>query len=315
MQFLNSTTGWTVGSGGEILKTADGGASWAAQTSNTTQDLNAIDFIDANDGWAVGDGGVILQTTDGGATWVPQSSGVTDDLAGVSFVDARHGWAVGGTIDGLSDSSSGVILHTVDGGQHWLEQTTPIAAAALSDVVFADATHGWAVGEVVGDSATNVTVILATTNGGATWSKQLEYMPPLTGNTSQGVLTSIACIDAKHLVAVGSDSSSLEIFRTSNGGASWTRFVPPASWGSYPLLYLTDVVFVDATHGWAVCPSTISGSSSSTVLATTDGGVSWTKQSVAPTDALALSFVSRSRGWAVGEGADILTTTTGGKAP
>ena len=315
VQFLSATTGWAAGSGGEILKTTNGGSSWTAQASETTEDISKVDFIDVREGWAVGKQGAIVHTADGGATWTPQASGITDDLGGVAFADSQHGWAVGGTVDQYGDSSTGVILATSDGGQHWAKQATPIADAALSDVVFADARRGWAVGEVVGDSSANVTVILATKDGGATWTKQLQYMPPITGNTSQGVLTSIACIDATHLVAVGSDSSSTEIFRTSNGGVTWTRFVPPASWGPYPLLYLTDVVFVDATHGWAVCPSSISGLGAGIVLETTDGGISWTKESVAPTAARAVSFVSRTRGWAVGDGANILATTTGGSAP
>ena len=307
VQFLNQTTGWTAGSAGEILKTADGGASWAAQTSNTTQDINGLDFVGADNGWAVGDKGAIVHTTDGGATWTLQTSGVGDDLAGVSFVDALHGWAVGGAVDQWGDSSTGVILATVDGGQHWTKQTTPVAAAALNAVAFADALHGWAVGEVVGDSGTNVTVILATKDGGGTWTKQFQHTPPMTGNTSQGVLTSIACIDARHLVAVGSDDSALEIFRTSNGGQRWTRTVPPPSWSRRYSPGLTDVVFADAAHGWAA--------GGDVILRTADGGVTWTKQSVGPTGALALSFVSRTRGWAVGDAANILTTTTAGDTP
>ena len=111
----------------------------------------------------------------------------------------------------------------------------------------------------------------------------------MTGNTSDGELRAIACIDAKHLVAVGYDDSACEIFRTSNGGKTWIRFVTPArgrSTGPDGLrLYLTDVVFADATHGWAV--------GDGTVISTTDGGVTWTKQSVGTDQGLgALSFVS-----------------------
>jgi len=314
VQFIDSHTGWTVGQTGEILKTSDGGAQWSPQSSGTDQDLHDVRFADANDGWAVGGSSdwltgaasaAVLHTSDGGATWVEQTAGiagVSASLAGVAFADANDGWAVGGK--NSMDASSGVVLHTSDGGLTWVQQTLPDGDVQLNGVAFADALHGWAVGEVAGDAGDNVTVILGTHDGGTTWTKQLIYHPPINGNSSDATLTSVACIDAKHVVAVGSGNGQTEIFRTVNGGAKWTRLVKPASWN----LELCDVVFADATHGWAVAQDN--------VIATKDGGARWTRQYVGPTWGLAaLSFVSRTRGWVVGGGADILTTTTGGFAP
>ena len=313
LQFIDASTGWTAGSAGEILKTTDGGLDWAPQDSGTSQDLHDMKFIDADNGWAVGDQGTIVHTTDGGATWTPQTSGVSDSLTGVTFTDALHGWAVGGTPDTGTEYGSGVALNTTDGGQTWTKQTTPVPDAQLNDVAFADPQRGWAVGSIEGDTGDNATVILATTDGGATWTKQLTYYPPMTGNTSDGVLTSVACIDAERAVAVGSDSGATEIFRTVNGGARWTRLVQPASWG---VLDLTDVVFADATHGWAVCPFPITRQQANTVIKTTDGGRTWTRQFVGWTDGLyALSFVSPTQGWVAGQDANLLTTATGGNAP
>jgi photosystem II stability/assembly factor-like uncharacterized protein len=315
LQFIDATTGWAAGTSGEIVKTTDGGRSWTAQSSATTQTVNDVDFLNATDGWAVGDAGTIVQTSDGGVTWAPQSSGVTDNLTGVSFVDARHGWAVGRSVSpiGVSSSSSGVILATVDGGLHWVTQTEPDPAAVLNDVVFADPQHGWAVGEVPGDSSSNVTVIFSTSDGGATWATQLRFVPLIAGNTSHAQLRGIACIDATHLVAVGSDDRSTEIWRTSDGGQTWNQFQfpDPSSWSGFVWLPLSDVVFADASHGWAVAGGEF--------IRTTDGGVTWTRQTaqaVGPTDGLnAVSFVSATRGWAAGSAGSILTTTTGGEAP
>jgi photosystem II stability/assembly factor-like uncharacterized protein len=313
VEFISAATGWAAGSSGEITKTSDGGVNWSAQASSTTQDVNDVDFIDPSNGWAVGDAGVIVHTADGGATWTPQSSGVTDDLAGVFFVDAQHGWAVGHTIDREGPSSTGVILATVDGGQHWIRQTEPDPAAALNDVVFADTHRGWAVGEVMGDSSGNVTVIFSTNDGGATWTTQLRFLPLISSNSSDARLNGIACIDPTHLVVVGFDDRSTEIWRTSDGGQTWSQFQfpDPSSWSGFVQLPLSDVVFADAAHGWAAAGSEI--------IRTTNGGLSWTRQTaqaVGPTDGLdALSFVSATRGWAVGSAGSILTTTTGGEAP
>jgi photosystem II stability/assembly factor-like uncharacterized protein len=95
---------------GTILRTTDGGATWVAQDSGTTNTLNGVSFTDANTGTVVGggpSGGAILRTTDEGATWVEQDSGTHNGLADVSFTDANTGTAVG---------DNGTILRTIGGG-------------------------------------------------------------------------------------------------------------------------------------------------------------------------------------------------------
>lgn len=309
LQFSDATTGWAAGSGGEIIRTSDGGSTWTAQASGTTADLHGVRFVDATNGWAVGGQGVIVNSTDGGADWTAQTSGVTDDLLGVSFANATNGWVVGHSAYSYFLPTTAVILATTDGGAHWATQTAPLPAAdaELTDVVFADATHGWAVGAILGDEGTNASVILATTNGGATWTRQLTYHPPVLENQPGAVLTAIACSDARHLVAVGTDDSGCEVFRTANGGATWTGLSRAAK-ASLGFFDLSDVVLASATRGWAVGDGTIAE--------TTNGGATWTRQSVGVGVGLdALSFVSLTHGWVAGQNASILTTTTAGNAP
>jgi hypothetical protein len=141
-----------VGDSGTILATTNGGATWSARNSGTTERFSAVAFPDATHGWAVG-GGTILATTDGGATWSAQSSGSAGSLWDVAFSDSTHGWAVGYDY-GIS---SVLILATTNGGATWRAQS-PGSCGDLWGVAFSDATHGWA----VGDSGT----ILATTTGG-----------------------------------------------------------------------------------------------------------------------------------------------------
>jgi hypothetical protein len=72
---------WAVGGGGTILATADGGTSWAAQTSGTQTFLSAVQFQpDGQRGWAVGASGTILATADGGTSWAAQTSGTQAQL-------------------------------------------------------------------------------------------------------------------------------------------------------------------------------------------------------------------------------------------
>ena len=67
--FSDAQRGWAVGGNGTIVVTTDGGATWSAQTSGTSDGLNSVYFSDAQRGWAVGSTGTIVATTDGGATW------------------------------------------------------------------------------------------------------------------------------------------------------------------------------------------------------------------------------------------------------
>jgi hypothetical protein len=135
MDFLESvscadaTHVWAVGTGGAILATTNGGATWSPQTSGTGADLWAATFADSTHGWAVGwddssgsVGGVILATGDGGATWTKQASGRDEWLNGVAFADATHGWAVGRNIT----TGVGSILATDDGGVTWAVQKTGV---------------------------------------------------------------------------------------------------------------------------------------------------------------------------------------------
>ncbi len=89
-------SGWAVGEKGTILHTADGGQSWEAQSSGTTNRLYSI--FGSSDGaqlWAVGHNGTILHYTAQAGRWEAQSSGTTNALE-FHFRQQRWGAVVGG---------------------------------------------------------------------------------------------------------------------------------------------------------------------------------------------------------------------------
>ena len=278
---------WTVGDGGAVHATRNGGSSWSAQTSGTGAGLSDVVFTDGRNGWAVGyDGytGTVIATQDGGTTWTSQNPGTGAVLEGVAFSDPLHGWAVG---------AYGAILATATGGTYWSPQTSG-TSAWLYDVAFSDARHGWAVGA---DG-----VIIATTNGGSTWS------PQASGTTDY--LEGVSCTDASHAWAVGTDGA---VVATTNGGATWS----PQTSGTGADLWA--VTFVDSSHGWAVGWDAFSAvPQRGVILATTDGGTTWMKQATGRDEWLhGVAFSDTTHGWAAGrnietEVGSILATKDGG---
>jgi len=80
---VNSKTCWTAGAYGTILKTSNGGNSWAVESSGTINDLKSVFFSDGNTGWVIGDRGTVLKTNNGGGSWVIQTSGTGNGLNNV----------------------------------------------------------------------------------------------------------------------------------------------------------------------------------------------------------------------------------------
>ena len=75
-----------VGDGGTILRSVDGGQSFAPVASPTSADLRAVVGTPSGRWCAVGLGGVILQSLDDGVTWRVQTSPTTDNL----YAATRH---------------------------------------------------------------------------------------------------------------------------------------------------------------------------------------------------------------------------------
>ena len=130
--FTDANTGTATGDNGTIIRTTDGGNSWAIESSGTTNTLYGISFTDVNHGIAVGASGTIVRTTDAGNNWSSQTSGTTNGLLAVSFTDANTGTAVG---------ENGTIVRTTDGGNTWASQTSG-TTNNLNAVSFTDANNG-----------------------------------------------------------------------------------------------------------------------------------------------------------------------------
>ncbi len=114
IHMVTPNTGYICGFG-IVLKTTDGGNTWAIQ--NVKDDNFMAMDIHGDEMWMCGNNGSIYHTTDAGIDWTRQRNGNDITLKSyhvlsILFKDQLNGWAVG---------ENGVVLHSEDGGNHWME--------------------------------------------------------------------------------------------------------------------------------------------------------------------------------------------------
>jgi len=228
---VDAQTAWVSGSRGTVLRTSDGGATWANVSPAGAEklDIRDVDAIDAQTAFALsigaGDQSRIFKTTDGGASWATQFVNSDAD----AFFDAMAFWN-GNSGVAFSDSSAGRhhIMTTNDGGKTWVRvapDRTPSAlenegafAASGTNVAVWGTQHAW-----VGTGAAATARVLRTTDGGRTWAVSDT---PLAAGPTSGIY-SIAFRDALHGIVVGGDYTKEEaavdnVAVTSDGGVTWT---------------------------------------------------------------------------------------------
>jgi photosystem II stability/assembly factor-like uncharacterized protein len=116
VRFTDVANGMAVGIEGKIVKTSDGGKTWAFTAEDVsvffTDPFYDLHLFGDNRGWIVGAAGRILQSQNGEWKSVTLGRPLTTWLRAVDFLDENNGWIVGGY---------GLILHTTDGGKNWLQ--------------------------------------------------------------------------------------------------------------------------------------------------------------------------------------------------
>ncbi|MFH8827716.1 oxidoreductase [Streptomyces lincolnensis] len=236
---VDRRTAWVSGTGGTVLRTTDGGASWRNVSPPGAAELQFRD-IEAFDArravvLAIGEGEAsrVYRTDDGGQTWT-ESFRNTDAKAFydcLTFFDRRHGLAMSDPVDGKFR-----ILSTGDGGRTWkVLPNTGMPAALEGEAGFA------ASGQCLVSSgprdvwlATGGAArarVLHSADRGLTWTASDTPVPA--GDPARGVFA-LAFRDRAHGLAVGGDyrpdrPSPQAAARTGDGGAGWrsaTRPVP-----------------------------------------------------------------------------------------
>jgi photosystem II stability/assembly factor-like uncharacterized protein len=250
IDFINSDTGWIAGNN-VILQTTDGGKNWRPYETDTTGVFSSIDFINDSLGWAISESG-ILKTTDGGQNWFMQNDTV------------EYGYIFAVTESVIYAVKGGEILKTSTGGADWANIYSPSSKTAISAACFLDNDTGiFAGGSDLDDLNTpHEGIVLRTFNGGESWN---ELTIPEFNNVPEVKLLN----DSTAFFLASDKSGKFYICKTTDAFATWSVLAE----NDYPIraaYFFNDDVIIYIMED----------NSSSYIMKSTDGGLTWGKNIV-----------------------------------
>ncbi len=230
--FPNLTFGALVADGNYIAITTDGGATWTQRSVPVGQwatggDINAVYFKDAVTGWVVGkavgagNGTRMAVTRDGGVTWnnVALQATPLNNLYDLDFLGTQRGIVVGtGTPPRKTITSNG--------GTTWaLYDSVGTSAISLS-MYGIDAVDGTAIAYAAGGQVVPGNPfygeVRKSTDSGVTW----QITPGMTNGMPGGNTLALNGVLAVHGSMVFA-STRAKVYKTIDGGATWTSEVLP----------------------------------------------------------------------------------------
>jgi photosystem II stability/assembly factor-like uncharacterized protein/DNA-binding CsgD family transcriptional regulator len=212
-----------------------------------------------------------------------------------SFINASTGWLIAG-------GSVPTLLKTTDGGGHWVRLHKFEGIVANMD--FADQQNGW---------VATYDGIEQTQDGGESWTKLSMTItnPRSTTGADDYELKGaqhIDFVDSLHGWVAGTD----ELFRTADGGSTWTVIsVPCPPDPNKGFTYTGALSFIDTQKGWVGCFSPVTDKDWP-LFKTTDGGDTWQTLPRTSFGANHLAFVDQTTGWA-GTSGHLYATSDGGQ--
>jgi len=258
---------------------------WERIPSPTDKFLRTLHFADSLRGWVAGDSGFIFYTSDGGLNWVQQQSNTANKIMRLFFLDDNRAWALAWADAGVGDNVfyGTEILKTTDGGENWSVKQYSEENVYLRGIYFLDTLKGFA-GGVPGQ-------FLETTDGGTTWER--AYID--SGTFAQFPVVDFNFYNQLYGFACGGrfDIAGV-IWRTTNGGESWTPIDPQYS----PPDEVWDIHFFDSLNvmGIGGDPDFFGVG----IMRSTDAGNSWIYFEIGVYgQALNVSFRTENEGWAV----------------
>jgi photosystem II stability/assembly factor-like uncharacterized protein len=264
IHFINPDTGWAVGWARLVYKTVDGGRTWQPQPLPRVAPVNfyGVLFLNSQEGWVYGAGiyypgpGVILHTTDGGQNWQEQ---VNPDPDNTLFAAAKVGnevWIAGGNNE---PDWKGLLLRSTNHGQTWVK-TDLSQYGGFVGITVLSPTHIWLTG--------CMGTLLESQDVGQTWiDRSVPGAKVIFRNLYFGATEGFA---GGNVTAALSPDTGAEFYSTTDNGQTWLL---RKTWGKD---------LRNASMGYAngtvyIVGGDFTGSKGARILASTDGGASWTE--------------------------------------
>jgi photosystem II stability/assembly factor-like uncharacterized protein len=208
--------------------------------------------------------------------------GTAIDLTKIQMQDAQNGWGIGGP---HASGNSGHIFRTATGGASWFEATPPMVASSPSEVgtlgaagFFLDATTAWVTYQFSNSpQVPSNPVVWKTTDGGRTWQAS---SPLNTSDLNETYFVSdvfFATPAAGWIlihVGAGMNHDYVALYRSTDGGANWSRVVNPYTDEGIQGCSKTGILFSDGSNGWLTgnCNGVAPGA---LLFQSGDGGATW----------------------------------------
>ena len=266
IKFIDKNNGWiyTVGDG-KIYYTVNGGYSWS--TASIIRYLSDFFFLDKNTGFAV-DGYKVYKTTDGGKGWSTiYTCNWNMDPQGIYFTDQNTGYIFGSWV-----------YKTINGGTTW-------------DIIYQPSRRQYCAAFfgsniVLGAGSTRTydpTYVYISRDNGQNWTSSTI--------AAHGAIYSLNFVDSNN----GFASNNYHIYKTIDGGNTWTELIKPANIG-----LINNSVFNSPQVGWV---TTATSPGTQEIWKSIDAGMNWMRQYKKElTNANGLASVDSSHVWYGGQG-------------
>ena len=261
VEFVNAKQGFAAGATENmkapiVVKTEDGGAHWDTIYLDTLQ-LNGLSisdlcFTNASTAHLIGgkwslNTSHILSTTDFGKSWTTVTINATN-LHKLFFTDANTGYAIG---------QNGAFFKTLDGGATWQDKSLKISDY-LASIYFTSKNVGY---------VTSRNKIHKTIDGGNTWTTTdiiTDEHNALIYFSSKNIGYYVSQNETVDIQG-NPDSHENVVYKTIDGGGTWNLVSTHPSFN-----FNSAMQFTDDNTGYIV--------GFFKLLKTTDGGVTWTKE-------------------------------------
>ena len=213
--------------------------------------------------------------TEAPPTPVPTSSAPRLRLNDLFMMSTSRGYAI------ISyGEATNRVMRTADGGESWIDITPEGAPRTTAELYFIDESRGWVAYRSTSEGLpTNAYTIWRTTDGGESW--QTSTPINMADIAMEGINPSgFFFLNAqtgwfRGSLGGGMNKSYPTIYRTQNGGQTWSRMMDPYT--DFELLSFskTGMAFSDSSYGWVTRDSR-GVEWGVYVQVTEDGGATWT---------------------------------------